>query len=252
MATGVTCRAVAVHEGGQRGVHVLPADGVQVTTRVHPAVEAAGHGEPPAGVGRVVEGTVGVHACHPAGHAVSRLVRGDSAGSHRAGDHPGVGGGDLAGGEGRGRRRQLLEPPSRRHRRHRLRRRHPAGAVQPAPHRHRAVAPVALPAVGRPHRRRQGGGDPVRRGTQRTDHVQQRVVGQLGEVGLGQAVEDGTQLGHWPLPRSTAPVRRVESRAAVRQETAGRTGCGRRCRLWTTVRVRGAPPGGIGTARGAR
>jgi hypothetical protein len=55
-------------------VQVLAADGVQVTAQVHPAVEAAGHGEPAAGVGRVVERAVGVDPGHPTGYTAGRLV----------------------------------------------------------------------------------------------------------------------------------------------------------------------------------
>jgi hypothetical protein len=234
VAAGVARRPIAVHQRGQRGVQVLPADGIQVTAQVHPSVEAARHGEPPAGVRRVVQGPVGIHSRDPAGHTLSRLVRGRAAGQvgqdavglgqvdarlggpgdparrHRAGDDPGVRGGDLPGGERRGRGRQVLEPPSRRDRRRGLRRADPAAADQPALHGDRAVAAVGLPAVGRPHGGRERGGEAVRGGAQLPDQVQQRVVGQVGEVGLGQVVEGGTQFGHRSLlpPPGTGPTGR--------------------------------------------
>jgi hypothetical protein len=107
-------------------VQVLAADGVQVTAQVHPAVEAAGHGEPAAGVGRVVERAVGVDPGHPTGYTAGCLVgrrlpgqigqdvvglrevdpgiRGlrDPSRGHGPGDHPRMGGGDRTAGEGGG------------------------------------------------------------------------------------------------------------------------------------------------------
>ncbi len=128
--------AVAVHDRLQGGVQVFPAEGVEVSGEVDPALRADGHPEHPVHPGGVVQGAVGVDAGHPAADGLRGVLRAqgaggvgehgvgggqvdavgrchpDPGGGDRGGDQVDVGGGDRPGGVGGGQDRQVGEPPA--------------------------------------------------------------------------------------------------------------------------------------------
>ena len=211
--------AAGLHEGLQRGLQPLPAHRVQVEPAGDAAVGVLGEGEP-AALGRIGLGAVliepvqvvvhrlrhiGTRSGH--GHAGEQPVhhrqvhvllrgRGERLGFGHPGDGTGLLPGHRTGGERGGHPRQVRQRAAGTH--------HPGGLrdrqvpVPPQPRAH-GLQPVDLRGTGHlglPHGAGDLGGQPVLRGQQRAQPVQQRRAEQRGEVLGGQGIECGEQLVH--------------------------------------------------------
>jgi hypothetical protein len=149
------------------------------------------------GVGvRPGDGHLGQHRVHAAQVDVLPGGAGEVLGLGDPGEQPGLLAGHRPGGERRGQRGQLRQRAAGAHHPRGLGRRQVGVPAQPRGH---GLEPVDLRGTGHlglPHGAGDLGGQPVLRGQQRTQPVQQRRTEQRGQVLAGQGVQGGQQLLH--------------------------------------------------------